>query len=72
MTMQFILMLNNTLLIIVKVFIRQKRELKLLEVQERLRSRKVLVLQELEVLRTHYLEEVVEYLDQDQDLTIKK
>ena len=72
MTMQFILMLNNTLLTIVKVFIRQKRELKLLEVQERLRSRKVLVLQELEVLRTHYLEEVVEYLDQDQDLTIKK
>ena len=72
MTMQFILMLNNTLLIIVKVFIRQKRELKSLEVQERLRSRKVLELQELEVLRTPYLEEVVESLDQDQDLTIKK
>ena len=70
--MQFILMLSNTLQITEKVFTRQKKELKLQVVPEKLKSKKVQELQELVVLKTHYLEVVEEYLDLDQDHMIRR
>ena len=68
MTMQFILMSNNTLQTIVKVFIRPKRELKLLEVQERLKNKKVQVQQEQVVSNQVFLEVEVEYLVLDLEI----
>jgi hypothetical protein len=65
-------MLSSILLIIEKVFTNQKKEERLQVVQERLRSKKEQVRQEPEVLKTHYLEVVVEFLVLDHVPMIKR
>ena len=63
-------MLSSIWQINVKVTINLKKELKLKVVQEKLKSKKELELQELEVLNLLYSEEVVQFLAQDQEVIL--